>query len=174
MSLYNGINVSLTCLHTLQIQKSTINESPKQQVPSNAVEDNVSTDLLEPPNLIVEATIERTKANNDSEKEREAVVEPVSLNGPSIRDQEHEAEAKVRRRSKRSRVHGDGNESTPSQSGPVTRRKMQRRRERRETVVRQGNSSNSTVVAQNMGDADSKFAGQCNPIWFSLIASNHQ
>ncbi|PQQ09250.1 E3 ubiquitin protein ligase DRIP2 [Prunus yedoensis var. nudiflora] len=68
-----------------------------------------------------------------------------------------------------SKVHGNENESNPAPSGSMTFRKAARGRKRKPAA-----SQGLNISAQYVIDANNKCERRFRPIWFSLIASNHQ
>lgn len=132
------------------LQKS-INESSKQQVRSNTVEDDAK--------LWKQKAATKTKHNKANTQE--TVVESA-LNSKV-------SDPKVKKQGKRSRVHGCEKDSTPAASGSVKRRKTQGVRQRRATV-----SKGFRIPVQSMSSANNEFSRRLSPIWFSLIASNDQ
>ncbi|EXB29847.1 E3 ubiquitin protein ligase DRIP2 [Morus notabilis] len=145
-------------------EETSRNESYKQQIQKDNVEDNAKpfegkSDMWKPLKTMVEAP-SKTKAKKANLQE--TMVESVGLNS-----EVYEPKVRVKKQGKRSRVHGSGSDETLEPSGSVKRRKTLRQR-------RAATSGGFNVPARSMEVANSEFGRRFGPIWFSLIASNEQ
>lgn len=144
------------------------NESLKQQMHDNGVNNTEpcegKADLWTPLNCLVEAA-SKTKCTKLNSIEN--FVNPTFLDAPS--NKAHQPESKVKNNGYKSKANGDEKDSTPAQSVPVKRRRMQGVRQRRPAA-----SEGLNISAQAVVDSNTKSAGRFNPIWFSLIASSNQ
>lgn len=138
------------------LQKST-NESSKQRVPSNSVEDNAK---------LWEKKAASKKMPNKANAQ-ETVVESVALDAHN--SEVNDPKVKVKKQGKRSRVHGYEKDSIPAPSDSVKCRKTQGLRKSRATV-----SEGFSISVQSKDASRKEFTRRFSPIWFSLIASTDQ
>ncbi|PON40147.1 E3 ubiquitin protein ligase DRIP [Parasponia andersonii] len=137
-------------------EKPATNESSKQRVPSNSVEDNAKQ--------WEEKAVTKTNPNKANTQETDA--EPVSLDALNS---DNDPKVKVTRQGKRSRVHGHEKDSTPAPLPSVKHRKTQGLQQRKAT-----DSEGFSTPHQKIVVANNEFARRLSPIWFSLIASGDQ
>ncbi|CAB4292201.1 unnamed protein product [Prunus armeniaca] len=149
-------------------RQNSIEGSSKQHMVNKGVEDNAQpgdgkANLWKPLNRLVEGA-----SNTSADKLPVQLPAAESVLPDNVNKETREIKA-ILEYDNISKVHGNENESNPAPSGSVTFRKAQRGRKRKPAA-----SQGLNISAQYVIDANNKCERRFKPIWFSLIASNHQ
>ncbi|KAG5236754.1 E3 ubiquitin protein ligase [Salix suchowensis] len=145
-------------------QNSSTAESSKQHTHNKVSENGVTpckgkADLWKPLNCLVEAS-SKTKSNKS--ELHEILVQIMKL------DVQEEAQAR-KSSAKEHAVNGEESNLTASPSGSVKPRRLQGMQRKRAA-----SSEGLNIPAQTVVDANRKCDTRFSPVWFSLVASDHE
>ncbi|XP_011030582.1 PREDICTED: E3 ubiquitin protein ligase DRIP2-like [Populus euphratica] len=149
-------------------QNSSTAESPKQHKPNKVAEDGVKpckgkADFWKPLNCSVEAS-SKTKSNKS--ELQEILVQIKKLDA---QEKAQSLKTSVKEHGDKSKVNGEESNLTASPSVSVKPRRLQGMQQKRAAP-----SEGLNIPAQTIVDANSKCDTRFSPIWFSLVASDHE
>ncbi|KAG6759288.1 hypothetical protein POTOM_035762 [Populus tomentosa] len=149
-------------------QNSSTAESPKQHKPNKVSEDGVKpckgkADFWKPLNCSVEAS-SKTKSNKS--ELQEILVQIKKLDA---QEKAQSLKTSVKEHGDKSKVTGEESNSTASPSVSMKPRRLQGKQQKRAAP-----SEGLNIPAQTVVDANSKCDTRFSPIWFSLVASDHE
>ncbi|KAJ6981581.1 E3 ubiquitin protein ligase DRIP2-like [Populus alba x Populus x berolinensis] len=147
---------------------SSTAESPKQHKPNKVSEDGVKpckgkADFWKPLNCSVEAS-SKTKSNKS--ELQEILVQIKKLDA---QEKAQSLKTSVKEHGDKSKVTGEESNSTASPSVSMKPRRLQGKQQKRAAP-----SEGLNIPAQTVVDANSKCDTRFSPIWFSLVASDHE